>query len=84
VDGVVRVMRIAYLQETTRNWRAGCCESSKPWFGEGRTEKVWLHRTSLTVYSTLSSHEENTIWLGRSRRGQLRRSLPVLRAGTSR
>ena len=41
VNGVVREMRNAYLHETTRNWRAGCCKSSKSWFGEGRTEKVW-------------------------------------------
>ena len=52
VNGVVREMRNAYLYEATRNWRAGCIERCKPRFGEGRTEKVCLHRTSLAVYST--------------------------------
>ena len=52
VDGVVREMRNAYLYEAMRNWRAGCIERCKPWFGEGRTEKVCLCRTSLAVYST--------------------------------
>src|SRR5438128_54544 len=32
---------------------------------------------------SLSSHEDNTIWLGRSPRGQLRRSLPIQWGGTS-
>ena len=63
VNGVVREMRNAYLYEATRNWRAGCIERCKPRFGEGRTEKVCLHRTSLAVYSTTSKLWDYTAWV---------------------
>jgi hypothetical protein len=60
-NGEVRGMRKAYLHEATRNWRAGCCESSKPRFGEGRTEKVWKQNLAGRLLYNIKA-----LWFGRS------------------